>query len=93
MSAPIGPGEWLLCIAVDGPGAVHVGGVYHVARLGCAGRCEVCPYEGPCLELTGIQPDAYRGYCPCQFRPLGGGASNHTQVRKQPAPERELADA
>lgn len=92
MSA-IGKGDWVQCVRTDAeegdPCSVFAGRTYY-----CEGLINglVRPEYGLCLcgtipttglVLSGVTAPGC-GWCPCNFRPLGGGVT---------AERRELADA
>lgn len=92
MSA-IGKGDWFQCIRTDtaegDPYSVFAGSTYYCEALihGAAhgGPCPFCggsPRIG--LVLSGVTPRG-QGWCPCNFRPMGGGGAAVVEKAREPA--------
>lgn len=87
MTAPIGPGDWLLCVRADGAGgaSISVGSMYQMRRWETIVNepCPFCGDDGPALELEEITVRNW-GWCHCCFAPAGRGGMFNSLLTAKP---------
>jgi hypothetical protein len=96
MSAPIGPGDWVECIAPCEEYGLRAGAIYcveEVAEPATDGSCQHC--SGGCFGVLVSEawlPVAEGYWCGARFRPIYRPKSSIIEQLKQPAPDvvREL---
>lgn len=85
MTAPIGPGDWLISLVNQGP--LRKDGIYQIWRLRDHPNNAGCGYCGRCktgVDLTVDDPDAWGVWCLSAFRPAGRGGMFDSLLTAKP---------